>query len=128
MSVKSEATGEVLRQLTTDTSGSFVATLLLVGTYSVEVTEAGFPVTRFPGIVVRITETTRMTAVLKVSTVTQVVEVQSQVEQVNTTDATTGQSLGGSDARRHRPQPLLRVSIVPTRPATVARNRVSRIG
>ena len=43
---------------------------------------------------VRITETTRMTAVVRVNTVKEVVEVQSQVEQVNTTDATTGQSLG----------------------------------
>jgi hypothetical protein len=94
VSVKNEATGELLRQVTTDASGLFVATLLPVGTYSVEVREAGFPVTTFPGIVVRITETTRMTAVLKVNTVTQVVEVQSQIEQVNTTDATTGQSLG----------------------------------
>jgi hypothetical protein len=94
VNVKNEATGELVRQVTTDASGLFVATLLPVGTYSVEVTEAGFPVTTFPGIVVRITETTRMTAVLKVNTVTQVVEVQSQIEQVNTTDATTGQSLG----------------------------------
>jgi hypothetical protein len=94
VNVKNEATGEVLRQTTTDTSGLFEVTLLPVGTYSVEVAQPGFPVTTFPRIVVRITETTRMTAVLKVSTVTQVVEVQSQVEQVNTTDATTGQSLG----------------------------------
>src|SRR5579872_4132780 len=94
VSVKNEATGEVLRQATSDTSGLFVATLLPVGTYSVEVIAPGFPVTTFPGVVVRITETTRMTAVLKVNTVRQVVEVQSEVEQVNTTDATTGQSLG----------------------------------
>src|SRR5258708_11890193 len=92
--VKNEATGEAVRQLTTDASGLFTATLLPVGTYSVEVTAVGFPVTTFPGVVVRITETTRMTAALKVSTVKQVVEVQSQVEQVNTSDATTGQSLG----------------------------------
>src|ERR1700720_2346786 len=94
VSIKSEATGEVLRQVTTDTSGLFTATLLPVGTYTVEVNAKGFPVTRFAGIGVRITETTRMTAVMKVSTVTEVVEMQSQVEQVNTTDATTGQSLG----------------------------------
>jgi hypothetical protein len=94
VNVKNEATGEMLRQVTTDTSGLFVATLLPVGTYSVEVTAPGFPITSFPGIVVRITETTRMTAVLKVNTVKEVVEVNSQVEQVNTTDATTGQSLG----------------------------------
>jgi Carboxypeptidase regulatory-like domain len=94
VSVKNEATGEVLRQVTTDASGLFTATLLPVGTYAVEVTAVGFPVTTFPGVVIRITETTRMTAVVKVNSVKEFVEVQSQVEQVNTTDATTGQSLG----------------------------------
>ena len=94
VSIKNEATGEVLRQVTTDASGLFTATLLPVGTYAVEVTAVGFPVTTFPGVVVRITETTRMTAVIKVNSVKEFVEVQSQVEQVNTTDATTGQSLG----------------------------------
>jgi hypothetical protein len=94
VSVKSEATGEVVRQATTDASGLFTATLLPVGNYTVEVNAAGFPDTRFPGVVVRITETTRMTAVMKAGVVKEVVEVQSQMEQVNTTDATTGQSLG----------------------------------
>jgi hypothetical protein len=94
VSVKNEATGEVLRQVTTDASGLFTATLLPVGSYAVEVTAVGFPVTTFPGVVIRITETTRMTAVVKVNSVKEFVEVQSQVEQVNTTDATTGQSLG----------------------------------
>jgi hypothetical protein len=94
VSVKSEATGEVLREATTDASGLFTATLLPVGNYTVEVNAAGFPDTKFPGVVVRITETTRMTAIMRVSVVKEVVEVQSQVEQVNTTDATTGQSLG----------------------------------
>ncbi|MGA8273598.1 MAG: carboxypeptidase-like regulatory domain-containing protein [Candidatus Sulfotelmatobacter sp.] len=94
VSIQSEATGETLRQVTSDASGLFTATLLPVGTYTVEVEASGFPPTKFPGVVVRITETTRMTAVVKVNTVMSVVEVQSQVEQVNTTDATTGQSLG----------------------------------
>src|SRR6202521_155383 len=83
--VKSEATGEVVRQATTESSGLFTATLLPVGTYTVEVNAAGFPVTRFPGVVVRITETTRMTAVIKAVVVKEVIEVQSQVENVNTT-------------------------------------------
>jgi hypothetical protein len=96
VSVTSQATGEVLRQLKTDASGLFTATLLPVGTYTVEVDAAGFPVTRFPGVVVRITETTRMTAALKLSAVKEVVEVQSEAEQVNTTDATTGQSIGST--------------------------------
>src|SRR5271156_166188 len=94
VSIRSEATGQVSRQATTDGSGLFTATLLPVGSYTVEVKASGFPDTKFPGVVVRITETTRMTAVMKVSVVKEVVEVQSQVEQVNTTDATTGQSLG----------------------------------
>jgi hypothetical protein len=96
VSVKSEGTGEVVRQATTDSSGLFTATLLPVDTYSVEITAAGFPVTRFPGIAVRITETTRMTAVIKSAVVKEVVEVQSQVENVNTSDATTGESLGSA--------------------------------
>jgi hypothetical protein len=94
ISIGSEATGEVVRQVTSDASGLFTATLLPVGDYTVEVEAAGFPATKFPGVIVRITETTRMTAVVKVNSVKEVVEVQSQVEQVNTTDATTGQSLG----------------------------------
>src|SRR6266446_6750285 len=94
--VKNEATGEVVRQATTESSGLFTATLLPVGTYTVEVNATGFPVTRFPGVVVRITETTRMTAVIKAAVVKEVVEVQSQVENVNTADATTGESLGST--------------------------------
>src|ERR1700728_38139 len=94
VSITNEGTGEVLRQITSDAAGLFTATLLPVGTYTIEVDAAGFPHTKFAGVVVRITETTRMTAVVKVNSVKEVVEVQSQVEQVNTTDATTGQSLG----------------------------------
>src|ERR1700739_2574771 len=61
VNIQSQATGEVVRQVTSDSSGLFTATLLPVGTYTVEVSAPGFPVTRFPGVEVRITETTRMT-------------------------------------------------------------------
>jgi Carboxypeptidase regulatory-like domain len=93
VSVVNEATGQNMRQFTTDSSGVFNATLLPVGNYTVEVSTAGFATTRFPGIVVNITETTRMTATLKVTGTKEVVDVQSQIAAVNTTDATTGQSL-----------------------------------
>jgi len=96
VSITNDATGEVLRQLTTNASGFFNALLLPVGTYTVEVDAAGFPVTKFPGLVVRITETTRMTAVVKVSPVKEVVEVQAEAETVNTTDATTGESISST--------------------------------
>ncbi len=92
--VTSEATGQIVRQLTTDTSGFFTAPLLPVGNYALEVSAPGFAKTKFPGVVVRITETTRLTATLKPSTVQEVVEVQSEVAAVNTTNSTTGESLG----------------------------------
>src|SRR5258708_14638690 len=94
--VVNEATGRTERHLTTDSSGVFTATLLPVGTYTVRVSASGFGTTKFPGIVVNITETTRITAALKVSSVNEVMEVQSQVAEVNTTDATTGESLGST--------------------------------
>jgi hypothetical protein len=48
----SDATGAAVRQLTTDSSGAFTATLLPVGSYSVEVSAAGFATTKFSGIAV----------------------------------------------------------------------------
>jgi hypothetical protein len=94
--VTNEATGELVRTVTADSSGLFSVLLLPVGTYSVQVTATGLGTVKFSGIAVRITETTRMTAVLKPAAVKEVVEVQSEVAQVNTADATTGESLGST--------------------------------
>jgi len=63
--ITNEATGEALRKITTDTSGTFIASLLPVGAYTIEVSAAGFATTKFPGVEVRITETTRITAAVK---------------------------------------------------------------
>jgi len=93
VNIVNTSTGQFVRQLTTDASGLFSATLLPVGAYSVEVSAAGFTTTKFPDVVVRITETTRMTAVLAVSSVQQQVEVSAEVATVNTVNSTTGQSL-----------------------------------
>src|SRR5580704_9902939 len=94
--IVNEATGQVERHLTTDSSGVFTANLLPVGSYRVEVSASGFATTKFPRVVVNITETTRLTASLKVTSVNEVVQVESQVAQVDTTDATTGQSLSNA--------------------------------
>lgn len=94
--VVSEATGQTVRQLTADSSGGFTATLLPVGNYTIEVSAPGFATTKFSGLVVRITETTRTTAVLKPSAGQQIVEVQSEAAAVQTTAATTGQSLSNA--------------------------------
>jgi len=94
--IVSNATDQLARQVMTDSAGIYTATLLPVGTYSVEVSASGFGTVKFPNIAVRITETTRLDAVLNVTTLKEVVEVQSQTTAVNTTDATTGQSLSST--------------------------------
>src|SRR4029077_10684649 len=93
VSVVSEATGQVVRDLTTDSSGSFTATLLPVGSYSVEVSAGGFATTKFTGVLVRVTATTRMTAALKVSQATETVTVSAEVATINTANAATGEAL-----------------------------------
>src|SRR5713226_10202293 len=91
--IVSEATGQVVRDLTTDSSGSFTATLLPVGSYSVGVSAAGFATTKFTGVLVRVTETTRMTAALKVTQASETVIVSAQVATINTANAATGEAL-----------------------------------
>ncbi len=80
-------------QFTSDATGVYTANLLPVGNYSVEVSAANFATTKFSRVEVRITETTRITATVKPSEVNEVVEVQSEATTVNTTDATTGESV-----------------------------------
>jgi Carboxypeptidase regulatory-like domain len=92
--VLSDATGQQVRELTTDEAGIFTVTLLPVGNYTVEVNAPGFAPSKFTGVYVAITETTRMIATLKVSTEQQEIVVQSQVSQIDTSDAATGEIMG----------------------------------
>ena len=94
--VISDATNLSVRQVTSDSAGLFTVPLLPVGSYTIQVTATGFATTRFPGILVSITETTRMTASLKPATIKEVVEVQYEVPPVETTAATTGESLNNT--------------------------------
>jgi hypothetical protein len=89
----SRATGLVVRELKTDTAGEFIAQLLPVGVYSVEVTAAGFAPMKFEGVEVRITETTRMNAKMQIAAVKEVVEVQSEAVPIDTSDASLGESI-----------------------------------
>lgn len=91
--IVSEATGQVVRDLTTDSSGSFTATLLPVGSYSVGVSAVGFATTKFTGVLVRVTETTQMTALLKVTQATETVTVSAEVATINTANAATGEAI-----------------------------------
>jgi hypothetical protein len=94
-----QATEAIVRKLPTATDGSFVATLLPPGPYSVVVNKSGFSEARAERIEVRVTETTRVTIALKPGSVSERVEIVADVTTVETTNATTGQSLGTQTIR-----------------------------
>jgi hypothetical protein len=86
-------TGAVARTVKTDANGAFTAPLLPVATYTVKVMAPGFGEGTFKDIAVRITETTRLTTKLAPLKVMEKVEVQAEVQSVETTTATTGQAI-----------------------------------
>src|SRR6266404_4890756 len=93
------ATEVLVRKIPTTADGAFVATLLPPGNYSVVVNKSGFSQAKAEGIEVRVTETTRVTIALKPGTVSEKVEITAEVTSVETTNATTGQSLGTQTIR-----------------------------
>jgi hypothetical protein len=93
------ATEQVVRRMTAGADGSFLATLLPPGTYSVVVNKTGFAEAKAVDIHVQITETTRLTISLKPGTVSEKIEISAQVATVDTTNATTGQTIGEQTVR-----------------------------
>jgi len=98
-----QETGTVTRTVKTDANGAFAAPLMPVGTYTLAVTSAGFQEAKFPDVAVRVTETTRMEAKLRTTTVKEQIEVQAVVQSVDTSTATTGQAI---EAKTIRELPL----------------------
>src|SRR5882724_10097577 len=93
------ATDSVARKVSTGTDGSFVATLLPPGTYYVVVNKSGFSEAKVTGIEVRVTETTRIAITLKPGAVSEKIEISATVTTVETTNATTGQSISTDTVR-----------------------------
>jgi len=97
--ITNQDTSVLERTLKTAADGTFTAPLLPVGTYAVSIESAGFAEGRFPNIVVRVTETTRMIAKLSTKAVQQKIEVEAEVQAVDTSDATTGQAIESATIR-----------------------------
>ena len=97
--ITNQDTGVLARSTKTDSTGSFTATLLPVGTYTVAVQSGGFAEGTFSDIVVRVTETTRLVAKLRTQAVQQNIEVQAEVQAVETTQAATGQAIESNTIR-----------------------------
>ena len=92
-------TESIVRKLPSSSEGIFVATLLPPGNYTVVVNKSGFGEAKATDIEVRVTETTRVTITLKPGAVTEKVEISAQVTAVETSNATTGESLGTATIR-----------------------------
>src|SRR5229473_1723147 len=97
--IMNSATEALVRKIPTTAEGTFVATLLPPGSYSVVVNKPGFSEAKADGIEVRVTETTRVTIALKPGSVSEKVEITAEVTSVETTNAATGQSLGTQTIR-----------------------------
>ncbi|MBV8071900.1 MAG: carboxypeptidase regulatory-like domain-containing protein, partial [Acidobacteriaceae bacterium] len=82
-----------VRHVESDASGSFTVPLLPVGSYTLLIKAPGFAETRLSAVEVRVTETTKLTAVLRPRSIATQVDVQARVANVETTSAVTGQSL-----------------------------------
>src|SRR5437870_293014 len=92
-------TESLVRKIPTNADGTFVVALLPPGTYAVVVNKSGFSEAKASGIEVRVTETTKVTISLKPGAVSEKVEISAQITSVETTNATTGQSLGTETVR-----------------------------
>jgi hypothetical protein len=97
--ITNQDTNVLERSVKTGADGAFTAPLLPVGTYSVSVRAGGFSEGKFANIGVRVTETTRMIAKLTTQAVQQKIEVQAEVQTVDTTDAATGQAIESDTIR-----------------------------
>src|SRR5215468_2136963 len=97
--ITNQDTGTVTRAAKTDATGSFTVNLLPVATYTVTITSTGFREAKIPDVVVRVTETTRLTAKLVPLQVLEKIEVQALVQTVETTTATTGQAIESKTIR-----------------------------
>src|SRR3954467_7620919 len=97
--ITNQETGVLERSVKTAADGTFTAPLMPVGRYSVSIQAEGFADAKFPDILVRVTETTRMTTKVRTQSVQQQIEVQAEVQTVNTTDASTGQAIESTTIR-----------------------------
>jgi len=101
----SQSTDSLVRRLTTNGDGEFVAPLLPPGRYSAVVNKPGFGEAKVAAIEVRVTETTRVTITLRPGAVSETVQISAQVSSVETTSAATGESIGTSTIRPTPPAP-----------------------
>jgi len=91
--VISATTGRSVRNVTVGDDGSFTATLLPPGSYTLEVTANNFKKASVAGVKVNITETTRQDVTLEAGKIQETVNVEAAPSLINPSSAQTGQAI-----------------------------------
>src|SRR6185437_6922539 len=90
---------QVVRTITTDTTGSYNATLIPVGTYAVKVEAAGFKTENRTGIVLNVDDDLKINISLQVGAVTESVDVKADAATVDLAGATGATTITGEQVR-----------------------------
>ncbi len=94
VTIKDDATGEV-RTTTTNTAGRYIFVNLPPGTYDITISKAGFAKTSIPNNVVQVGMVSTNNATLKVGTENQTIEVEATGVELQTLNATVGNTVSG---------------------------------
>jgi hypothetical protein len=90
---------QVVRTVTTDTTGSYSAPLIPIGNYSIKVEAAGFKTSNRTGIVLNVNDDLRFNIKLEVGAVTQTVEVAESAVQVELSSPAAATTIEGTQIR-----------------------------
>src|SRR5499426_3785125 len=88
-----QQTSATERIVTTNSDGSFSATLLPVAIYRVVVTAAGFTKAEADNVKVNVTETTNITISMKIGVVTETMSVSGTATTIQTSSPATGETI-----------------------------------
>jgi len=89
VNVTNSSTGQT-RSTVTQGNGRFLVPLLAPGTYKVEASREGFKTASFDGVRINITETATLNLLLQIGSVKEVVEIEAQPMQLDTTSSSLG--------------------------------------
>ena len=90
---------QVVRNLTTDSTGIYVATVLPVGTYALKVEAKGFKTEDRTGIVLNVNDELLINIPLQVGATSETVEVKEQSVMVETGTTASSTTIGGTQVR-----------------------------
>src|SRR5581483_2177228 len=90
---------QVVRTITTDASGVYVATFLPIGNYTVKAEAPGFKTNSRTGIVLNVSDDLKINLKMEVGAITETVEVKETAQQVELTTPADATTIEGTQVR-----------------------------